>query len=91
MSEYVKAINNTVQIYPYSTQQLRLDNPNISFPKVMTDEQLANYNVYPVVFGSVEEPSDSEYIEQDVKPTYANGVWTIHFRLTHKKYWPTEL
>ena len=91
MSEYVKAVNNVIQKYPYTLEELKLEYPNISFPKVMTDEQLANYNVYTVVFGDVEEFSDSEYVERDTEPTYTDGVWTLHFKIKPKTYWPTEL
>jgi hypothetical protein len=34
--------------YPYNLSQLKLAQPNVSFPVVMTDATYADYNVYPV-------------------------------------------
>ena len=75
---YVKATNNTVDTYPYSVKQLRGDNPNVSFPKDMTAEQLAAWGVYPVTVAA--DPSyDSltHKIEQAAEPTLVNGAWLL--------------
>tara|TARA_R110001606_G_scaffold173924_3_gene320410 strand:- start:1909 stop:2466 length:558 start_codon:yes stop_codon:yes gene_type:complete len=42
---YIKLTNGTPSLY--SLRQLRRDNPNTSFPKIMPDELLASYDVYP--------------------------------------------
>lgn len=61
----------------YSIKQLRRDNPNISFPKALTDELLASYSIYPytrpdhpyydpliakVVDGNFEQDSDGKWV-----------------------------
>lgn len=51
---YIKLKNNSIDTYPYSIQQLRLDNPNVSFPFQVSDETLASYGVAAVQ--STEKP-----------------------------------
>lgn len=41
-------IKNSEIVYPYSIQQLKLDEYNISFPNDLTDEILAKFGVYSV-------------------------------------------
>lgn len=45
---YIKLKDNAVEKYPYSIQQLRLDNPNVSFPFQIPENTLAEYNVFTV-------------------------------------------
>ena len=46
---YVRATNGNLDTYPYNVGQLRRDNPNVSFPKQIPEETLAEFNIYPVV------------------------------------------
>ena len=48
MSKYVKVEGGSVSRYPYTLATLRADNPNTSFPATISDEVLANFNVYTV-------------------------------------------
>lgn len=45
---YVKLTNGQPDQYPYSVGQFRRDNPQTSFPKVIPDEIMRRYGVYPV-------------------------------------------
>jgi len=75
---YIKASGSTVEKYPYSIGLLRKDNPNTSFPKRMSDQQLASWNVYPVV--TEDDPahdSATQYVQSASQPTLVNGVWTL--------------
>lgn len=45
---YVLIENNTIKQYPYNINDLRLDNPQISFPQNITTKLLATFNVFPV-------------------------------------------
>lgn len=76
---YVKASNQTVEIFPYSIGNLRRDNPNTSFPKNPSSEILADWGVYPVVLGPIPTPAAGYVVEQESEPTYADGVWTLNF------------
>lgn len=75
---YVKATNNTVDAYPYSIEQLRVDNPSTSFPDGMSVEQLAAWDVYPVTVAA--DPSYdalTHKIQQAAEPVLVNGAWLI--------------
>jgi hypothetical protein len=49
---YVLAPNQQVKTYPYSVNQLRKDNPQVSFPASPSAEMLASYDVFFVVSAS---------------------------------------
>jgi hypothetical protein len=63
--------------HPYSFYQLRLDNPQVSFPADPSAELLDAYGVYPVA--PVDRPEPSDPITKRVvegTPVVVNGVWT---------------
>ena len=41
---YVKILDGKVAAYPYSANDLKADNPNVSFPVELTDEILADFS-----------------------------------------------
>jgi hypothetical protein len=76
---YLKLTSGTPEIY--SIGKLRRDNPNVSFPKVPSDELLASYGVYPYT-----RPAPSEYdglawrlIDDDF--VEVNGAWMLPYKL----------
>ena len=75
---YIKATNNTADVYPYSIEQLRVDNPSTSFPDGMSVEQLAEWGVHPVTV--VADPSYdplTHKIQQAAEPVLVNGAWLV--------------
>jgi hypothetical protein len=75
---HVKITNGTVDTYPYNVGQLRRDNPNTSFPKRISDEVLAEWGVYTVVYTDVPTIDDrTQKVEQDATPSLVDGAWTI--------------
>ena len=72
---YVKIIDGAVAAYPYSADDLKADNPNVSFPVVLTDEMLADFNAATV--RETAEPT-VDYTQNVVEgvPVLQNGVWT---------------
>jgi len=72
---YVKSISEVVAVYPYSFRQLKLDNPQVSFPKDPPESLLAEYGVYPVV--PVERPASTLTQDpEELEPQIINGQWT---------------
>ena len=74
---YIHATGSTIIEYPYSVEKLRSDNPQTSFPVVMTDSELAEWGVYSVT----EEPAPSfneanEQLEK-AEPRLVNGAWCV--------------
>ena len=79
---YVKATNGVVEKYPYTIGQLRKDNPNVSFPRVLSAEVLADWGVYSV---TPQNPPDFNYATQNcsaVNPTLQNNVWVQTWSVT---------
>jgi len=61
--------------YPFSLSTLKKENPNVSFPRKMPEELLAEYSVFPVI--AVSRPAATltqDHVEQ--QPQQINGVWT---------------
>ena len=72
----VKATNNTVQQYPYSIGLLRKENPNTSFPKQVSAEDMASFNVYPVT-EVTPTVSDTQKLVKVWTPTLVGGDWVL--------------
>lgn len=72
---YVLVENGSVSKYPYSAERLRSDNPGVCFSMRMSNESLAEWNVYPVQ--ATDKPA-SDAITQTVvedNPIFVDGQW----------------
>jgi len=77
---YVKINNNNqIDVFPYSINQLKLDNSNTSFPSSISDEMLASYNVYAVTSIEPPEITLTQYVTRNALPNYNNGRWEISY------------
>jgi len=75
---YVKISNGAVEQYPYTLGNLRRDNPNTSFPKVFSEEMLADWGVYSVVHEATPNyDPQTQRITHSAEPALINGEWTI--------------
>ena len=76
---YIK-IKDGIITYPYTIGQLKLENPNVSFPQAITNEVLENFGVYPVE--SVEVTDD--YTKNIVEgiPTLSGSVYVQTWNIT---------
>ena len=82
---YVKIANNQVVEYPYTIEQFRADNLNISFPSEISDEVLANYGVYPV--GYQPAPSYTPATQKMIlspQPSLVEGSWILTKTIVNK-------
>jgi len=71
---YVKLTNGTPTLYTIG--QLRRDNPNTSFPKHVSDEILAGYDVYPCATQDVGSVNYNTHEVVNGNIEQVNGVWT---------------
>lgn len=71
----LKIIENTIS-YPYSIRQLRRDNPQVSFPREIPDERLADWGVYPVAKVDPPEYDEETHVREEGQPVQIGGVWT---------------
>ena len=75
---YVKIENNQVAQYPYSIEQLREDNSNISFPAEISNDTLAAYGVYPVSYGPAPSYNPAtQKLAVSSQPSFVNGNWIL--------------
>lgn len=75
---YVLAPNQTVVRFPYSAGNLRRDNPNTSFPKVISDKLMADFGVFPVTYEDRPEYDPAtHYLETSATPALKNGKWVL--------------
>ena len=76
---YVKLTNGSVDQFPYTIGHLRRDNPNVSFPKQVIDNILADYDVYPVT--ALEKPDYDPLVQSLLRgqPSWDNGSWKVSY------------
>lgn len=82
---YVKAAGDALIQYPYTIGQLRKDNSNVSFPRVVSAETLAAYGVYEVA--SADRPAydaRTQSAEVAKAPVKVGGVWTLGWVVSDK-------
>ena len=82
---YVKITSGSVDTFPYSVGQLRRDNPQTSFPRQVSDEMLAAYDVYPVTVDDQPSYDDrTQTVAQNAEPTGSGSTWTLGWTTTAK-------
>jgi hypothetical protein len=71
--------------FPYGLADLKLDNPNTSFPRSPSPEALAEFNVYTVTEANqpVYDPA-THVLRRETVPVESNGAWTIGWTITPK-------
>ena len=80
---YIKLKDGSIDKYPYSISQLKQDNKDTSFPAEMSDERLAEWDVYPVI--QTEQP-EVDYTKDIVEgePQLIDGNWTQVWNVNNK-------
>jgi hypothetical protein len=82
---YAKIIDNQVIQYPYGPGDLINDNPNISFPDTMSDDLLAQWNIFPVFEAPTPAFDDrTEKVELKTEPILVGGSWIIEWNVISK-------
>lgn len=79
---YVLAPDQTVEIYPYSIDDLRRDNPNTSYPRNPSDATLADWNVFPVVDKPTQAYNPATQNCNQINPTLVAGKWEMAWAVT---------
>lgn len=82
---YVKVTSGSVDTYPYTIGQLRRDNPQVSFPKQISTDILADFGVYEVT--KTEKPDFNERTEtltEQSTPTGSGSSWSIGWVKSNK-------
>ena len=74
---FVKITNGQVDQYPYTVGDLRKANPNVSFPRNLPNDTLAQFGVYPVTIAPAPEFNDRTHRLVTQQPTLVDGAWTV--------------
>jgi hypothetical protein len=83
---FVKVNNGQAETYPYTIGRLRKDYPNTSFPKKLSAELLAEYDLYRV--DSEPQPTyddKTERVAQNDMPTLIEDKWVIGWTVYQKE------
>lgn len=78
---YLKVSGSTI-IYPYSIQQLKMENKNVSFPSIITNALLESFNVYSVELK--DSGFDDDYTKDviELTPTLSGSVYIQTYQIT---------
>jgi hypothetical protein len=76
---YIKVTNG--QAEPYSFEQLRKDNPQVSFPQTPSVETLAEYDVFIAQAAGSPAHASNEVIEDAGFLELADGTWKQAWRV----------
>jgi len=75
---FVKVTNGQIDQYPYTVGDLRRDNPNTSFPKVIPDGVLADFGVFPVGYDAAPAYDPMTHrLEHSSVPVLKDGSWML--------------
>jgi hypothetical protein len=77
---YVKIINGVISEYPYSILSLRRDNPQVSFPREMSDTLLAEYSIYKVKETPYPVITSREEV-YEITPKLINDQWVQQWEI----------
>ena len=78
---YLKVSGSTI-IYPYSVQNLKNENPNTSFPTIISDSLLESFNIYQVEVRNSGYESDDSKDVTEITPTLSGSVYIQTYSVT---------
>jgi len=73
---YIKVTNDQIQSN-YSIDDLKRDNPNISFPENISDQILADFGVFRCIELASPDYNSRTHRLVTQQPTLVDGVWTV--------------
>jgi hypothetical protein len=79
---YIKIVNEIP--ISHSIDQLRYENPNISFPNNISDEILKNFNMYPYVIAEYPIINDKTQKIEEGEIVYHNNMWIKTWKIIDK-------
>lgn len=79
---YIKLDNGVPE--NYSIEELRRDNVNTSFPRQLTTELLAEYDVYAAHYEEIPDIELTQKLEQNATPTLVDGSWVYQWSIIEK-------
>jgi hypothetical protein len=78
---YLKVSGSTIT-YPYSVQNLKNENPSISFPTIISDSLLESFNIYQVEVRNSGYDNDDTKDVTEITPTLSGSVYIQTYSVT---------
>lgn len=78
---FAKVIDGAIVHYPYTLENLQIDNPNTIFTLPLDAEVLADFNVVPVQAGSPPDYDPIQFQLIETEPVFEEGTWKQTFTL----------
>ena len=78
--KYAKIENGEIIKYPYSIEDLKMDNSNVSFPLIIDEPTKSRYNMLSIQ--KVEAQSDYTKNISEGLPEFIEGIWTQTWIIT---------
>ena len=79
---YILTSNNSVLKFPYSLEELRSDNPQTSFPSVMSVDELSEWGVFTVEDESAPACNERNESIEITAPALVSGKWVRKWIVT---------
>lgn len=76
-------INTITNAYPYSEWHLKRDNPQTSFPSVVSDSVMRDFGVEPVCV-TQRPDTDAQHVVYEVSPEFQNNEWHQRWAIRSK-------
>ena len=76
---YLRIINNEIQ-YPYSIENLKIDNKNVTFPLELTENDLLSWDMYEI--RQTPKPNNYTKIVSEETPILIEGVYYQNWVIT---------
>lgn len=74
---YAKIENGEITRFPYSIEDLRKENPNVSFPKVLNEDDLETFGVVKVKLLARPPTNTLTQVLYRKNPELVNGEWVV--------------
>lgn len=76
---YTRIINN-IPVWPYALHMLSIDEPGTSFPAILSDQLLTEFQIFPV---EIDSRPDTTYMQDTFRqdPIFEDGKWVQHWEV----------
>lgn len=82
---YIKLNNGQIEKYPYTSNDLRSDNPQTSFPERITDELFAEFGALPVQSTACPQVDYTQKVTEGT-PVFDGTAWKQVWETTQTSY-----
>ena len=76
---YILTLPDAEPVYPYTLTDLKLSNPETSFPTDMTNFDTSDWHCYPVQ--DTTPPEAQGKVAQRIAPNFVDGIWFEQWEL----------